>query len=1034
MLVRWHFPVVAVWSWLWTDQRRDRGPAGFNRTRSGPRPFQGYDLPQMRSISPPQPSRVRIVALVALAVVFVLFLSANGVASFYTDWLWFDNLDLGSIWTTILGTRVLLAVVFSVLFFLILWGNLYVADRLKPEVRPQSAEEDLVERYHAVVGSQAGKVRFGIAALFGLIAGANTSSQWETWLLFRSGGEFGRVDPQFGRDFGFYVFRLPFWSFLVDWFFAALILTLIVVVVAHYLNGSIRASVPQEQRVSSGVKFHISMLLAVLALIRAAAYWLDRYHLVTSTRGAYDGALATDVNIQLPALKLLTLIALFGAALFVANVRRPGWGLPVVALGIWLVSHFVIGGIFPLAYQRLRVDPVQSQREQEFVARNIEATRFGYNLNPSIVDFSNYEPNLTAADVAAYEDVLTNVPVVDPLLAQEEVTRTEAQRNIYSFSDILDVDRYMIDGQFRPVVISGRELNLSETNDNWESEHVIFTHGNGLALAAAFDETATVSGESRNLDYLIRGLGESEIDADLQLDTPFDQPRIYYGEALDGYAIVGAAREEVDFQTSDNTSVGFRYDGDGGVSVGSLLRRTAYALRFRELDPLISRNVTDDSRVIYNRGIRERVENLAPFLEFDTDPYPVVAQGGLFWIIDGYTTTSEIPYSQSVDTSVSGPLSGGYNYVRNSVKAVVDAYNGTVTMYVIDDQDPLINAWSDVFPELFTPDAEMPDEIRAHLKYPQDIFTVQTDMWADYVVEDSAQFIQGDVAWSIAAQPGREAQEVEDTSASLASMQAQYLMARLPGSEETEFVLQRIFVPRSGAAGTTTARPNITGIMMARSDPGRYGELVLVELPGGEVDAPDLVHSAIRRNDELTVFIREKAGAEVEFGNMSVLLLEDTIVYVRPVYVESNSATAVPELQRVVAVNGNRIFMGGSVAEAVNGVITGGGAPVLDTDTAEGTDDGVAAADDLFDPTGKSVVELITDAEQLLADAAAAEASGQLEAAQRMRAGAQIAIQAANDLLGGVPVTTTTLPPVVEEEPAEEAVVEEDPESAAADG
>lgn len=990
-------------------------------------------MAQMRTISPPQPSRVRVFALIAVAVLFVLFLSANGVASFYTDWLWFDNLELGSLWTTILGTKLLLGVIFSLVFFAILWGNLYFADRLKPETRPESPEEDLVERYHAVIGSQAGKVRFGVAALFGLIAGANTSSQWQSWLLFRNGGDFGLTDAQFGRDVGFYVFRLPFLSFVVDWFFAALVLTLIVVIVAHYLNGGIRASVPQEQRVSSGVKFHLSLLLAVLALLRAVAYWLDRFHLVTSTRGAYDGALATDVNIQLPALDLLVLISLFCAALFVANIRRPGWGLPAVAIGIWLVSHFIIGGLFPLVYQRVRVVPEESAREAMFVERNIEATRFAYGLDPRSVDF-DYQPELTAEDLQAYEDVLTNVPVVDPRLATEEVTRSEARRSIYSFSSVLDVDRYEINGETRPVVLSARGLNVGEVGDSWEPQHVIFTHGHGLAMAAAFDETATVSGESRNLDYLVRGLGESQIDEELAIEL--EQPRIYFGEDMGGYAIVGATRDEVDFQTASNESVPYRYTGEGGVPMGSVLRRAAFALRFRELDPLISQNVTADSRAIYNREIRSRAEQLAPFLRFDGDPYPVAANGGLFWIIDGYTTTSDFPYSQSVDTGVSGDLSGGYNYVRNSVKVVIDAYNGTTTMYVIDNTDPLIEAWSRVFPELFTDGDEMPAEIRNHLRYPSDIFTVQTDMWTNYVVSDPTEFIQGDVAWSVAAQPRTEAQTTEaETTVSNGLMQPQYLMARVPGGDESaEFVLQRAFVPRSGAAGTITARPKLTGVMMARSDPENYGELVLVRLPGGEVDAPDLVHSDIRKNENLTDFIRDNAGATVEFGDMSVLLLEDTIVYVRPVYVEANSATAVPELQRVIAVNSNRIFMGGSIAEAVRGVVSSGALPVVPETNEDGTP---TTPDDLYDPSGKSVVELIADAEKLISDAAEAEVRGFPDDATRMRAGAQIALAAARDLLGGITIEEPAAEaetPAEETDPAEEPVEGEEPESAAPDG
>ncbi len=996
----------------------------------------------MRTLRSPQTSRFRVIAVVVVAALFVLFLSANGVASFYTDWLWFDRLGLGQVWSTILGTKVFLAAIFSLIFFAILWGNLYLADRLKPTLRPESPEEDLIERYHAVVGSQAGKVRFGIAALFGLIAGVNTSSEWQTWLLFRNGGSFERQDPLFGQDAGFYVFELPFWTFLVDWFFASLVLTLIVVLVAHYLNGGIRASVPEE-RVSSGVKFHLSVLLAVLALLRAAAYWLDRFHLLTSTRGKYDGALATDVNVQWPALNLLVLISLFCAALFVANIRRPGWGLPTVAIGIWLVSHFVIGGIFPLVYQRVRVQPVESQREVEFVARNIEATRYAYGLGDdrvTTVQF-DYEEGISTEEVDGFQDVLTNVPVVDANLATEEVIRTEGQRQFYSFSETLDVDRYNIGGQLRPVVLSARGLNVAEVGDSWEQQHVIFTHGHGVAMAAAYDETATVTGESRNLDFLISGLGTSIIDPDL--DEDLDQPRIYYGEDLGGYAIVGAARDEVDFQDSNNTSVAIRYDGEGGVPVGSFIRRLAFSLRFRELDPLISRNVTDESKVIYNRDVAGRVSEVAPFLRFDGNPYPVVADGEVFWVIDGYTTTDNFPYSQSVDTDVLGSLSGGYNYVRNSVKAVVDAYNGDITMYVVDDEDPMINAWRSVFPDLFTDGSEIPDAINNHVRYPEDIFTVQTDMWSNYVVDNASEFIQGDVAWSIASQPNTEAQTVETDVATVGGdMQPQYLMARLPVPDggDSEFVLQRAFVPRSGAAGSETDRPELTGIMMARSDPENYGELVLLRLPSGQVPAPALVHSEIRKNDDLTEFIKEKAGATVLFGEMSIVPVDDTIVFVRPVYVEANSQTAVPELQRVVAVNGARIFMGSSIAEAIDGVAGGGDSATTDTETDEDTDtdtdtdDDDAAADGTYDPTGKSVVELIFDADQFLDDATEAEANGQTDAAEVFRANAQIALTAAQDLIGAPPTTVAPTPVPTTPAPTEPASEDEETESAAEGG
>jgi len=950
-------------------------------------------------------SRLRFIVAIAAGAVLTVFLSANGIASVYTDWLWFDKLDIGSVWTTFIGTQALLAVIFGLVFFAIFWGNLLLADRLKPATRPVSAEEELVERYHEVVGAQAGRVRFGLAALFSLIAGANTSAQWRTWLLFRNAQNFGQEDALFGKDAGFYVFRLPLWSFLVDWFFAALVLTLIVVLIAHYLNGGIRASV-SDNRVSTPVKIHVSILLAALALLRAVDYWLDRYHLVTSNRGAFDGALATDVLIQEPAFKLLALISVFCAGLIVFNIWRPGWGLPIVAVGIWLFSHFIIGNAFPLAYQRLRVAPVQSQREAEFVDRNIAATRFAYGLDDSRVTRVglDYQIGLTEADLEEYRAVLENVPVVDPVLAVDEVTRSEAERKLFSFSSPLDVDRYVVDGQVRPVVLSARGLNVSEVGDGWEQEHVIFTHGYGLAMAAAYDdEDPAGPSDTRALNFLIRGLGQIQVDEGLE--TAIDQPRIYYGENFEGYAIVGAARQEVDYPT-DSQSQLFSYDGSGGVPMQSLMRRVAFALRFRQLDPLISGTITDRSRVIYNRDISDRVREMAPFLRFDADPYPVVADGHVFWVINGYTTTSDYPYSQSVSTQLAGAdLSRGYNYVRNSVKVVVDAYNGDVNMYVTDEDDPLIRAWRGAFPDLFSNGSEVPEEIRAHFRYPSDLFAVQTDMWSNYVVDDPTDFIQGNLAWSVAAQPRIEAQIEENDTSTAGPMEPQYLMARVPGGTEAEYVLQRAFVPRSGAAGSNTARPELTGIMMARSDPANYGELVLLTLPSGLIDAPDLVHSEIRKSEDLTEFIKDKAGAKVEFGEMSIVLVDDTIVYIRPVYVEANSATAVPELQRIVAVNGDRIFMANNVGDALAGVV-GGSLPAPEPETEaqdaeEAVDDADSpTTDSTYDPQEKSVVELIADADEFLT---LADQVGDTNPSQAedLRNRARIALEAARQLLGG---------------------------------
>jgi len=963
-------------------------------------------------------SRLRMPILLGIGVLFLALMSANGIARTYTDWLWFDNLEIGGVWTTIIATQVVLALVFGLVFFALLWGNLYVADRLAPTVLPVGPEEDLLERYQQLVGNRGGKLRLAISAAFALIAGGNTVSQWQEWLLFRNGGTFDMADPVFGRDPGFYMFTLPLINFVVDWLFAALVLTLIVVSVAHYLNGGIRASVPTE-RVSSGVKLHLSVLMAALAVVRAVAYWLDRFALLTTARGDWTGALATDVNIQRPALNLLALISLFGAALFLANVRRQGWGLPMVAIGLWLVSHIFVGNIYPALYQRLRVEPQATTSEAEFVARNIEATRFAYGLDSSRLRIEQFEysPGLSSAELDEYADVLDNVPLVDPELARDSFTRSQGERAFYEFADRLDVDRYMIDGQLRPVVLSARGLNLgvNEVPQNWETQHIVFTHGYGAAMAAGWEVDR--SGRPR---FLVRDLGDVAIDE--SLSETLGQPRAYFGERFGGYSIVNAERNEVDYQTRENESRQTRYQGDGGVGMGSLVRRLAFALRFRELDPLISADVTSQSEAIYIRDVATRVQTVAPFLSFDSNPYPVLANDQMYWVVDGYTTSSDFPYSQDVRTSLQGSsLTRGYNYVRNSVKAVVDAYNGDVTLYVIDDNDPVLNAWVSAFPELFTDADEIPPEIRDNLRYPEDIFQVQTDMWSTYVVTDPVQAIQRDVAWSVAAQPRTEAQVGEtDTAGSATVMDPQYLITRLPGSDKAEFVLQRAFIPSSGQAGSTTARPELTAVMLARSDPENYGELVLYEIPGGEVEAPDFVHAEIRKNDELTEFLKEKIGSVVSFGEMTLLLVDDTIVYVRPVYVQAASGTAVPELSRVIAVNGDRIAMGETLDEALRGITTDS-APGDDVAeppdevveaTGDGTDNDPEDPDastppgqgvdfgELYDSSGKSVATILADIEDILVTADLAEEAGNPEEAAKLRAQARQAVTAVVDLLG----------------------------------
>lgn len=910
----------------------------------------------------PRSSRIRTLVLIGFGLLLALFLSASGLAQLYTDWLWFDSLDLTSVWSTVLGTQLVLGFGFALIFAGLLWVNLFIADRLAPEVRPESPEEDLIERYHELVGGYGNRLRLGVSALFGLFAGAQTSGEWRTWILFRNGGDFGWTDPLFQRDAGFYVFRLPFWTFLVDFFFSALVFALVVSLIAHYLNGGIRAAAAPNQRSTSAVKVHLSVILAALAIVRALAYWLDRYHLVNSQRGLYDGALTTDVEVQLPALNLLTLVSVFGALLFIWNVRRPGWVLPVVAVGLWAISHVVVATMFPALFQRLRVEPEQSERERQYIGFNIDATRYAYGLDDEglvSVNF-DYQPSLTSEQVAANADVFDSVSILDPSLAAEDYNRSEAGRQTYTFADPLDEAQYRFEDGLRPVTIGARSLDLSSVGQSWEDQHIVNTHGFGVAVARAN------TSDARGLpDYAIRGIGRGQvIDDDLAVEL--GQPRIYYDEDFDGYAIVGATRDERDIEASE--SVDFRYDGEGGVGMSGVLRRLAFSLRFQQLDPLISPFIQDGTRVIYNRDIELRVRELAPFLQFDSDPYPVIADDQIFWIIDAYTTTADFPYAQSVDAdsvSNSADLARGYNYVRNSVKAVVDAYNGDVAFYIVDTEDPIIEAYADAFPDLFSPVDSAPDDIRDSFRYPSDLFRVQTETWDTYQISDPVRFLEGSLAWRVSAQPRVAGGEEATTTSNTVAMAPQYRTTRLPGETETEFVVQRAFVPNS--TGASQGRPEVQAIMVGRMDRNGTGRLLQYEVQSSDLNAADLADSEIRRDDIVSPFLAlRNRDSTVRFGEMQMVLVENTVVYIRPLYIESATENAVPQISRIIAVNGERIAMRETLEEAVEGVTVDGFEPGEVPDEGDPTGEPSVPSGDLED---LSVAELLTLAESLLDDA-----------------------------------------------------------------
>lgn len=929
--------------------------------------------------------RGRIVVAVLVAVFVVVALSLRGISGFYTDYLWFDSLDRTDVWGAVLGAKVVLWLIFFAVFFLLLWANLFVADRAAPPLRAPGPEEEMLARYHDFIGGRTSLVRFAVAFVFALLASAGAPSQWEEWLLFTNRQDFGVTDPQFDTDIGFYVFQLPFLSYVVDWAFASFVIVLILSAIAHYLNGGIRMAVTSGDRVSPSVKVHLSAILAVLALIKAAGYWLDRYELTVSKRGVVDGALYTDVNAQLPATHLLIAISLGAVVLLVVNLRRRGWIMPVIAVGLWAFVAIVMGGIYPAFVQRFQVEPNETTREAEYTQRNIDATRTAFGLIPGedLTEATfDYTIDLTAEELREHTDTVRNARVLDPLVVHPTFERFQAEREFYQFEGggVLDTDRYMIDGHLTQVVLGSRELSLNDLS--WEREHVRLTHGYGLAIAQA----NVTTGEGRP-SFLAGGL---PVDVDNSLDLGLERAQLYIGEGLGGYALVSAGVDEIDFvDSATGEDVPTRYEGTSGVEMGSIWRRAAFAMRFGQIEPLISGFVTDETRVIYVRDVHDRVEALAPFLDFDADAYPVVLDGRVQYVIDAYTTTDRYPYAQKAENGRldDGGLAGkSFNYVRNSVKAVVDAYDGDVTFYVMPVDDPIIEAWQGAFPDLFTDFDEMPDELRDHLRYPQDIFRVQTNMWARYQISDPESLVIGTERWAVAQNPGREvrvgsSEDVIDETGLVTSREERidpyYTLLELPGEDQASYVSLRSFVPFD----ENDDRRELEAFMVAETRADGTTRLVTYEITSPDAPGPVLVASGIAQNEEISsrLTLLNDAGSEVQFGDLLMLPIADSILWVRPLYVAAQGSSSVPTLEAVIATvgEGEQIAIGNDLNDALGKLFPGedfsdilGGAVIDIADEPDGPDDSdtADAGDEPSEPLEPSEPSRAATAEELLAE------------------------------------------------------------------
>ncbi len=897
-------------------------------------------LPTLDRRRRPSNRRIWLVGLAGL--IFFLLISLRGIAGFYTDYLWFEEVGYTDVWRGLLVAKALPAVVFTAAFFVLILVNLIIADRLAPRFRPPGPEEELVERYRQVVGPYAGRVRVMVAAFLAFIAGGGLTSRWEEWVLFRNRVDFGIADSQFDTDIGFYVFTMPFLKFVFEWAFAAMVIVLLVTAVAHYLNGGIRVQGP-NQRVTPQVKAHLSVILGAMAVLKAFGYWLQRYDLNFSTRGVVQGAGYTDVKAELPALNMLIVISIAAAILFLVNIRLRGWVLPVIAVGLWSFVSVVIGGIYPAAIQRFQVEPNEFQKEEAYIERNITATRAGFGLDKVKDRAFEYKEDLTAADIQANEGTIGDARLWDPDVLKQTYKELQQVRQLYQFGDV-DIDRYRLGGEVRQVVLAARELNQEKLpGQQWQNQHLVYTHGYGLVASPS--NAVTVDGRP---DFVVRNIPPESTELEIK------QPALYYGEMLSGYAFVNTKVEEFDFP-SEPRDASTRYAGDGGVRVDSFLRRAAFALRFGDYKVLISDQIRPSSKAMYVRDIRERVEKAAPFLHYDADPYPVLLNGRVIWVIDAYTASDRYPYSQSYTSrgnrldEASG-LRGRFNYVRNSVKATVDAYDGTVRFYVFDDEanpDPIVRAYQKAFPKLFRDRSEMPQGLVDHLRYPEDLFRVQADQFTDYHVTQPQTFFSGTRRFAVAQDPGSGVLQFssEQNPAPTATlppgpgrtlvaepsqrtrMEPYYLLMRLPGQTKESFLILQPFVPTARGGDEPT---NLVSFMVAKSDPGEYGTLEAYSMPVGQVVlGPDQVNTIINTTPEISrdLTLLNTSGSQIRQGSMLLIPTEDSILYIRPLYIEGTGTTKLPEFKFVAVVYAGKAVLGASLDDALAKLFPGLPAP-----------------------------------------------------------------------------------------------------------
>ncbi|MEU4362442.1 UPF0182 family protein [Promicromonospora sp. NPDC023987] len=909
---------------------------------AAPRRPSGGGAPRARRRSPLG------VAVVAVAVVVAALLL---LAQFWTEVMWFDQLGFSRVIWTEWGTRgALFAAGFLIMAGTVFW-SFTAAYRSRPIYAPSTPEQATLDQYREAVEPLRRVVMIAAPVLVGFFAGLAASAQWRTVLLAFNGESFGETDPEFNMDLGFFVFTLPMLRFSVGFLISVVVIAGIAGLITHYLYGGLRVgpSAAGGPRTTPSARIHLAVVGSVGLLLIAANYWLDRYSLLTNTGDRFDGASYADVNAVIPSKGILAVVAIFVAVLFIVTAFRGDWRLPAIGVGLMVVSAIAIGGIYPAVVQRFQVNPNAQELESEFIQRNIDATLSAFGIDD--VEKEQYDATTEAEEGALREDAETaaSIRLLDPQIVSPSFRQLQQNKQYYNFDDSLSVDRYEIDGESRDTVIAVRELNLDglgQDQRNWVNDHTVYTHGYGVV--AAFGEQTGPDGRPAFFEGGIPSEG-----AISELEDGYE-PRIYFSPSTETYSIVGAPEGteawELDYQADDQENggqVNTTFTGDAGPSVGSFGSKLLFALKFGEEQLLFSDRVTSESQILYDRDPQERVSKVAPWLTLDNKVYPAVVDGRVKWIVDAYTTTDAYPYSAStpLDEAVADTLTQQQgapielpeevNYIRNSVKATVDAYDGSVDLYAWDAEDPILKAWTNVFPASVQPMEEISGDLMSHVRYPEDLFKVQRTLLSEYHVSDSSEFFSGQDFWNNPADPTSDVEP--------APLQPPYyLTLQMPGQEDPAFSLTSTFIP-----GGNTDREVLTGFLAADADAGSkdgeraegYGKLRLLELPRDTtVPGPGQVQNNFDSNPTISeqLNVLELGSSTVRRGNQLTLPIGGGLLYVQPVYIQSTGGTQFPLLRKVLVAFGDNIGFADTLDEALDQVFEGdSGVEASDAGTAE---------------------------------------------------------------------------------------------------